>query len=93
MNNQNLLPLGSVVQISTAMNLIMIVGYERKNLVDEERYQYSGVNYPLGLTLYSDLVMFNEDVITRIHYEQSETEEEKTFREAIQTVISSIENP
>ena len=89
MNNTNLLPLGSVVKLTTTPTSILIIGYLHQDKETKKRYSYCGINYPFGVTLSQDTVLFNPDAIQKIEFEQAESPEASEFRKAIETVLAA----
>ena len=62
------LPIGSVVLLEGAESRLMIVGYQRKSIVESDTmiYDYCGVPYPQGYLSPDKTAIFNHDKIDRI---------------------------
>ncbi len=62
------LPIGTVVQIGSMKEKIMIVGRQQINFEEGERvYDYSGFAYPKGMDG-DDVYLFDADQIAMVYY-------------------------
>ena len=60
-----ILPVGAIVLLKDAVDSLMIIGYLPEG-TDNNKKDYMGVSYPVGLTSISDVVGFNHDDIKEI---------------------------
>lgn len=88
MDNQALLPLGSVVQLKHLPVRLLIVGYGHRN-ERGELCRYCGASYPVGVTNAPDMILFQPDEIERVAFRQTESAEAVSFRESIETVFAA----
>lgn len=66
--NQELLPVGSVVQLADSTALVMIAGY--LPMSGEQRdtlWDYSGFRFPIGYTDDEDIYYFNHEQIETVY--------------------------
>lgn len=89
LSEEKMLPIGSVVMVKGTDNPIMIIGKMQYLNGDESTlYDYSGVDYPVGLIDPTDNYLFNQDTINQILFVGYETAE----NEALNSKIMEIKN-
>ncbi len=66
MINDNILPIGSIVNLKKQFRKTLIIGYDLKK--ESNTYEYVGCIYPEGYTKKEDLLLFNIDDIESIYY-------------------------
>lgn len=72
---EELLPIGSIVNVLDYEHRIMIIGIKQINLDDNHEYDYVGIPYPEGqVGIESQVIFNNEDIsyISFIGYQDSE---------------------
>ena len=71
----------------------MITGFCSVAQENQEKiYDYSGCVYPEGYLSSNQVCLFDHDQIDKIFFLGYEDEEEKAFKEKLNTIVSSIEN-
>lgn len=87
------LPIGTVVLLKGGKKRAMITGFCSVAQENQEKiYDYSGCVYPEGYLSSNQVCLFDHDQIEKIFFVGFEDEEEKTFKEKLNNIISSIEN-
>ena len=81
MKYEKLLPVGSVVRIGNAEDLLMIMGCNQVDLRSGTVYDYSGVAYPSGYTDDRHVFIFNHEDIGEVYSVGYLTEESTAFAE------------
>lgn len=86
---KNLLPIGSVVTIRFNNDFkIMITGYSPVDSKTNKIYDYMGVIYPYGFDNYDKTIIFDRDVIKKVHFTGYKTDDylgvEEFARESIE---------
>lgn len=92
MNNKELLPVGSIVNIRLSKEKYMIMGFYTKDANTNEIYDYSAVVYPYGLVNLNDVTMFNKDLIKKVVYRGLDSEEDKLFKEKLNNIANKNNN-
>lgn len=65
---QELLPIGSVVQLTESTALVMIAGYLPVNSEQQDSvWDYSGFKFPIGYTSDEELYCFNQEQIETVY--------------------------
>lgn len=83
------LPVGSVVSIRFNTNKFMIMGFCTVEGNTKKIYDYCAVLYPSGLENLDDVVMFNRDIVKKVHHLGYINDEEKEFKKALQDAIEN----
>jgi len=87
------LPIGTVVLLKGGKKRAMITGFCSVAQENQEKiYDYSGCVYPEGYLSSNQVCLFDHDQIDKIFFLGYEDEEEKAFKEKLNTIVSSIEN-
>ena len=87
------LPIGTVVLLKGGKKRAMITGFCSVAQENQEKiYDYSGCVYPEGYLSSNQVCLFDHDQIDRIFFLGYEDEEEKAFKEKLNTIVSTIEN-
>ena len=87
------LPIGTVVLLKGGKKRAMITGFCSVAQENQEKiYDYSGCVYPEGYLSSNQVCLFDHDQINKIFFLGYEDEEEKAFKEKLNTIVSSIEN-
>ena len=87
------LPIGTVVLLKGGRKRAMITGFCSVAQENQEKiYDYSGCVYPEGYLSSNQVCLFDHDQIDKIFFLGYEDEEEKAFKEKLNTIVSSIEN-
>ena len=91
MSNSELkpLPIGTVIKLKDVKKWVMIYGRNQIQTKTKSIYDYLAVPYPEGNLSEEYNIFFNREVIENVLYSGYITEEEKKFREEID---SKIEN-
>lgn len=85
MNQENLLPLGSVVYLKEGIVPLLIVARQPLLELGEEIYyvDYAGVNQLTGLSNIEEIAYFNQEDIREVLHEGYVSENEKTVLKAL----------
>ena len=87
------LPIGSVVLLENTSQRVMITGFCVKSKQKEMSvYDYIGCLYPDGVFSTKNNLLFNHDKIQKIFAIGYSDEEEKKFKEKLETILTQIEN-
>ena len=79
----DLLPIGSVVNVLDYEHRVMIVGIKQLCLDDNHEYDYAAVPYPEGQIGIDSQVLFNNEDITNISFIGCQDSEYFTFKDQI----------
>ena len=79
---QNLLPIGSIVQLQGAEYRVMICGRVLGKSGEDKLYDYAACQYPQGL-MDAELIFFNRDDIQETYFIGFQDPEELYFRKEI----------
>ena len=92
MNNNILLPVGSIVKIKNMEKEVMITGFYHIQKEDSTKkiYDYMGCIWPEGIIDTDQNLFFNNPDIDRILFEGLKNEEEQAFKEKLQVVYNKI---
>ena len=86
------LPIGTVVLLKGGKKRAMITGFCSVAQENQEKiYDYSGCVYPEGYLSSNQVCLFDHDQIDKIFFLGYEDEEEKSFKERLNTIVSTIE--
>ncbi len=87
------LPIGTVVMLKGATRKVMILGYQRAGVDDNEQiFDYCGCIYPDGYLSPEQTAIFNHDQIEKIYAVGLQNDEEAMFQDKLRTIISEREN-
>ena len=87
------LPIGTVVLLKGGKKRAMITGFCSVAQENQEKiYDYSGCVFPEGYLSSNQVCLFDHDQIEKIFFVGYEDEEEKAFKEKLNSIVSSIEN-
>ena len=81
MEVNDIIPLGSVVELKNFKDYIMLVGIEQ--IADGIKYDYSGCIHPYGFLGLDKLIFFNADQIEKVIFKGCFDDEVKDFYEDI----------
>ncbi len=84
---KDLLPVGSVVFLKSAVKKVMVIGIKQKNRQNDTTYDYAGVLYPEGYINNNILFSFNHEDIMDIVYRGYENSEQEEFLQMIQDTL------
>jgi hypothetical protein len=90
MNNNELLPVGSLVKIRFSKEKYMIMGYYVNDQEKKENYEYVAVTYPLGLLTLNDVAGFDGNMIKQVIHKGYETEESKSFLKELKEEVEEL---
>lgn len=82
----DLLPIGSVVNILDFDHRLMIVGIKQINLDDNHEYDYVAVPYPEGQIGIDSQVLFNNQDVTNVSFIGCQDSERFAFLEQIKNL-------
>ncbi|MFD6440795.1 DUF4176 domain-containing protein [Peribacillus sp. NPDC060186] len=88
-DKSKLLPIGTVVKLEKVEKAVMIYGYNQIQVSTGKKYDYIAVPYPEGNLSEEYNVFFNREVIENVLYSGYITEEEKKYREGIDSKIDN----
>ena len=87
------LPIGTVVLLKGGKKRAMITGFCSVAQENQEKiYDYSGCVYPEGYLSSNQVCLFDHDQIDKIFFVGYEDDEEKAFKEKLNSIVNSIEN-
>lgn len=91
MNNNGLLPIGSVVLLGESTKKVMIVGVAQRSASDPNViWDYSGVVFPEGYLGADKLVLFNNDQIAQLFVIGYQDAEQLAFKAKADAVMAKI---
>ena len=85
---KDLLPVGSVVFLQTAVKKVMIIGIKQRNQENHTTYDYVGVLYPEGYISNKVLFNFNHKDVMDIVYRGYENSEQEDFLKMVQEIMA-----
>ena len=86
------LPIGTVVLLKGGKKRAMITGFCSVAQENQDKiYDYSGCVYPEGYLSSNQVCLFDHDQIEEIFFVGFEDEEEKAFKEKLNTIVSNLE--
>ena len=88
---QDLLSIGSVVQLKGAEAKLMITGRILSDEKMEKIYDYCGVIYPTGITAENTQYFFNRDDIETVYHVGYIGEEELAFKKEVLSELGELE--
>lgn len=87
---EHVLPIGSVVLLKNADKRLMIIGYQRKRTMEDDKiYDYCGCTYPEGFLSAEDTAIFDHEQIERIIAVGLQNEPQIKFAEKLKNVIEA----
>ncbi len=87
------LPIGTVVLLKGGRKRAMITGFCSVAQENQEKiFDYSGCVYPEGYLSSNQVCLFDHDQIEKIFFLGFEDDEEKTFKDKLNKIVSSIEH-
>ena len=87
------LPIGTVVLLKGGKKRAMITGFCSVAQENQEKiYDYSGCVYPEGYLSSNQVCLFVHDQIEDIFFVGFVDEEEKAFKEKLNTIVANLEN-
>ena len=85
------LPIGSVVRLKGADKRVMIIGYCKYKLGDNETiYDYAGCVYPEGFFSADTTALFDHEQIERIYALGYQNDERFEFEEQLKEAIAEV---
>lgn len=85
------LPIGSVVLLKGGKKRAMITGFCSVAQENQEKiYDYSGCVYPEGYLSSNQVCLFDHDQIDKIFFTGFEDEEEFSFKEKLNQIVSTL---
>ncbi|MBE6152816.1 MAG: DUF4176 domain-containing protein [Firmicutes bacterium] len=91
MKFQKYLPIGTVVLLKDAKKRIMITGFCSISDNDKTKvYDYSGCLYPEGIISTNSTLLFDHSQIEQVYYFGFVDEEEKLFKEKLNSINKDI---
>ena len=86
------LPIGTVVWLKGGKKRAMITGFCSVAQENQDKiYDYSGCVYPEGYLSSNQVCLFDHDQIEKIFFVGFEDEEEKSFKEKLNTIVANLE--
>ena len=86
------LPIGTVVLLKGGRKRAMITGFCSVAQEDPNKiYDYSGCIYPEGYLSSNQVCLFDHDQIEKIYFVGFEDEEETTFKDRLNKIISQMD--
>ena len=86
------LPIGTVVLLKGGKKRAMTTGFCSVAQENQDKiYDYSGCVYPEGYLSSNQVCLFDHDQIEEIFFVGFEDEEEKAFKEKLNTIVSNLE--
>lgn len=92
MNNGNMLPIGTVVNLKNGTKRVMIIGFYPVDKNSNTMYNYSGCLYPEGFISNNKLVLFNHNQIEKIYHMGLSDQEEMEFKNQLNTLLNNSTN-
>ena len=90
---KNLLPIGSVVTIRFNNDVkLMITGYSPVDSKNNKIYDYMAVIYPFGFDSYGNTIVFDRDVIKKVHFIGYKTDDYQSIEEYARDSINNYKN-
>lgn len=89
-NIKEILPIGSVVQLSGGTKKIMICGRIQEDRKTEKIYDYAACYYPEGILDPNELFLFQHDDIERVYFLGMQGSEEFAFRKFMQNKLKEL---
>ena len=97
MNENGILPIGTVVMLKGAQKRLMITGYaqqeKKENESEQEKakiWDYVGCLYPEGYISSDQIFLFDMEQIDKIYYKGFEDDEEKEFVGKVNNIIMTL---
>ncbi len=81
MEENTFIPLGSIVELKTIKDYVMLIGINQ--ISDGERFDYSGCVHPYGFLGSNKLLLFNADQIEKVIFKGYYDDEAKEHYEDI----------
>lgn len=93
MEDNKLLPIGTVVLLKGATHRLMIMGYTPMRQENGLRiFDYWGCFYPEGLLELDKTLVFDRDRIDKVFAEGYSDDEEKEFRAKIEKILTDVKD-
>jgi len=95
-NNDNILPIGSVVLLKGGTKKVMIIGFYPNAEFEDEGgekkalWDYSGCIYPEGLLSSEEILVFDHSQIVEVFYLGFKDDEEKEFNKKLIEASANI---
>ena len=87
------LPIGTVVLLKGGKKRAMITGFCSVAQENQDKiYDYSGCVYPEGYLSSNQVCLFDHDQIEKIFFVGFEDDEEKSFKEKLNTIVNNLES-
>lgn len=87
------LPIGTVVLLKGGKKRAMITGFCSVAQENQDKiYDYSGCVYPEGYLSSNQVCLFDHDQIEKIFFVGYEDDEEKSFKDKLNTIVSNLES-
>lgn len=90
-NNNNLLPIGSVVLLKESNKRIMIVGRLQRQVESGKLWDYSACYYPEGIINPKELFLFNHEQIAGVYFIGFQDPEELQFTQELNRKRKELE--
>lgn len=89
---EKFLPIGSVVMLKGGKKRVMVTGFCSVDEKDKEKvYDYAGCLYPEGMITSNQTLLFNHEQIEEVFHLGLSDDEEKQFKEKLNTVLKKYE--
>ena len=89
---EKFLPIGTVVLLKGGKKRAMITGFCSVAQENQDKiYDYSGCVYPEGYLSSNQVCLFDHEQIEEIYFVGFEDDEEKAFKEKLNTIVSNLE--
>ena len=90
--SNNILPIGSIVELNNGEALYMVVGFLPINNRNNQLFQYSAVTYPGGAFGISKLYLFNHYDIKRVVFEGFSDDAFDKYKKDLEPYVERIKN-
>ncbi|MBP3413986.1 MAG: DUF4176 domain-containing protein [Clostridia bacterium] len=91
MNNNGLLPIGSVVLLNESRKKVMIVGVAQRSASSPDTiWDYSGVLFPEGYLGADNMILFNNEQITQLFVLGYQNAEQLAFKAKADAALEKL---
>ena len=90
--DNNILPVGTIVELNNSDALYMIVGFLPVNNRNNQLFQYSAVTYPGRSFGISKLCMFNHNDIKKVIFEGFSDDDFEKYKKDIEPYVERTKN-
>lgn len=87
--NDEFLPIGSVVLLKEATRKIVIIGFAAMEAGSQKMWDYIGCAYPIGMVSSEKNLLFNKDQIEKVVSVGYSDDEDKKFRSVLASSLKA----